>query len=195
MKKKAILFAFVLFVLTGCNFLAPDDEPSMLASEYMPLSVGNRWYYSHLPTQTDGSTTITHIEEVIGTTPINGSTFYVLACKRLVQTDSFSVTGYIYLRCAGSKLIEGGINFGVFSTYTVADFSMQMGESWVMDQADMHYNVTVVEKDESKVTFYYDDPRMVDEEMMRTYQKGSGRISMRSLMWGGGDWLIRAELR
>jgi len=196
MKGRGFLGPLVI-VLSGCNVLTPDDEPLTLASDFMPLAVGNRWYYSEYPQYWVGdSNRIAVIEEVIATTQINGSTFYVIAYKRSVaQTDSFYVSGYVYYRCLGSRLIEGGNVAGIFSTYVRADFSKQTGEYWVMVVNDKHYNAMVIERDASKITFEYDDPRYADEEITMTYQKGTGMIGVQSLMWGGGSRLVRVELR
>ena len=59
----------------------------------------------------------------------------------------------------------------------------------------LDYDVIVVEKTNSQITFSYDDPNAMDEEHAITFKKGIGISDYYSTAWGGGSRLIKAELK
>lgn len=199
---KIISVLLLLMSFAGC---VTSDSPTGIASDmgtgFFPLKTGDTWYYTRYWHGGQSDTTmVTHIAAVIGTRVINArecsivlhryfqggsdSTWNTDTSFYVVQTDSLMST---YKDTAGYHFVVDAI------------FSLNKGDAFERDfgigNNSVQYNVTVSEKNDSIMTFFYDSPQIIDEEHQVTYKKGAGIVDNYSTAWGIGEKLIRVELR
>jgi len=198
------VISVLMFVMSfaGCF---TSDSPTGIASDvgtgFFPLKIGDTWYYSRYWHGGQADTTlVTHIAAVIGT--------------RVINTRESSVVLHRYLQGGGDSVWSADTSFYVvqadslLSTYKdtagyhfVVDaiFSLNKGDVFVREfgtgNNSVRYNVTVSEKNDSIMTFFYDSPQIIDEEHQVTYKKGAGIVDNYSTAWGIGEKLIRVELK
>ncbi|MCU7502522.1 MAG: hypothetical protein HF314_05580 [Ignavibacteria bacterium] len=177
-KYSALCILLFLSFLTGCK---SPNEPAPASSEYFPLAVGNKWYYS-----TDGvsrtSDSFTLIDEITGTKTIDNKMYY-----EVISTDFVSYTiSTFYYRFEGNKLLlrnEKGEKI-------VADFSLNLN-----DKAYWEENLWVTEKNDDIITFG-STPSMKDWGYAVTYKKGIGMIYSYSNNFGyKSKELVKSEIK
>jgi hypothetical protein len=104
-----------------------------------------------------------------------------------------------FYRLNGDSLIRASYDGGRFRCDVDAIFSLELGQTFTRASGFIndtsHYYVIVEKKDETTMTFFYNDPAVVDEEFAVTYKRGVGVIDQHSTAWGIGYSLIRADLK
>lgn len=188
-----ILFSLSLIVLTNCteSITTPDNSTS-----YMPLKVGNKWYYSTFRYGSEPSLdNITEIWEVIGTKVIEEKNVYVIT-KTFPQSYIPDVDTMYYF-CRGNTLFQLIKNPAQvpYITCILADFNLRVNEKYTTMDRLLVYEVTVSEKSEDKMSFYFNSTYAYDEERSYTYQKDKGFYEMYSPAWGVRKRLVKAELK
>jgi hypothetical protein len=186
------LFFLFIYSFSGCQ--SDLTEPGYNES-YMPMNIGNKWYYSSFThsTQPDPNN-ITETWEVIGTKNIEGKDFYVI--KRNYSIPSSANIDTMYFCYENNKLYQSSKNFESMS-YTVsviADFNLAVNSKF-SSRSDLVYDVTVSSKTLNTISFFFDAPGAVDEEHSVSYLKGTGFYELFSAAWGVGKRLVKAELK
>lgn len=178
MKKLVNLF-LVLIVIVIFSACDSSTEP-ILDSEYFPLKVGNSWSYAgylHHPDSTNGEITIEWT--VIGTKVLGSFDYF-----EILEMISMSHTPRSYYYLKDNKLYKYDEEKKLPGLF--ADFNLEENQSFKY----FDFNVTVTEKTDKTITYFYDHPSWVDEEHWITFEKGVGIKSFFSV-WGIGHILVK----
>lgn len=184
--KKAFIQLFLLcsfLLFTACD---SSTEPKYEDS-YFPLKEGNIWYYSgylHSPDKASGEKESKW--EVTGKKTFGGLSYFEVSETNLTRTDIPVYKNYYYLD--GDKLYKYDEDRKKQSLF--ASFNLAKEQSFQY----FDYVVTVTEKTDSTITFFYDHPSIVDEEHWFTFEKGSGVKTIFSV-WGIGSLMIEKDLK
>lgn len=170
-----------------------STEESTLASEYLPLRMGNTWYYSY---PKNGTSDITTIFTIDSTMELEGKTFYLMAIT--YTSDPQQIKTYRRFRTEGDLLWEAIRMDGKYQVVKRADFTLKLDETYIMPMDYTDYTadfiVTVLQKTSTMIRFYYDVPGMFDEAWFIGFEKGKG-IVYYSQDYQYGLELVRAELK
>ena len=194
--------AICMAVFAGC---VASDSPTGIATsgstDFFPLKVGNKWYYSRYMHGVPADTTrVTHVVEVISATESVQRPIYMMLNWYFQEgSDSIWTVDTSYFMIEGDSLLSAykdsaGFQFAVDAIFTLnngAEFTREIGRG--VNTA--HFRVTVVEKNDSTITFFYDEPNWADEEHQVTYKRGKGIVDSYSTAWGIGERLVKAELK
>jgi hypothetical protein len=178
----------VLLTMLGCS--SPNDiKQTVLASDYFPLSIGNKWYYTYFvyPTGYD-STKIYEIDEIVAMKSIVDEWFFAMQIKKLDFHDTthhtYIAVDTIYLRARGSTIVYADSALsGELQKIVYADFNLKDGEildiymerRWGVSLHDtVHYSGKVSSRSGPTITLYYDRPGWIDAEHFDTFEKGIG---------------------
>ena len=197
---RSICFALFATMFAGC---ISSDSPTGIATsgstDYFPLKVGNRWYYGgYMRGNPTDTTNTVHIAEVIGTRVINQRLCFVML-NRFYQAggDSPSFVDTSYFTVDGDSLLSVNKDSSSFRFSVDAIFSLTKGEEFTQEVGvagnAFHFRVTVVDRNDSTITFFYDAPNIVDEEHQKTYKRGAGIVDSHSTAWGIGERLVKVE--
>ena len=175
----------------SCGSLEPEDQNE----SFFPMKVGNKWYYNSNPAGDIGSSTKW---EIVSKQQFAGNDYY-----QLVKSYNTSFSDTLYYRIASNKLIELliGVNPNSYYFETVcADFNLDANGSFEYYMGgfpgkEYYYKVTIKNKSEDEITFFYNSPNAVDEEHSITYKKGVGVSESYSDAWGIHSYLIHQELK
>jgi hypothetical protein len=194
-KSMLVVLSIFLVFLPSCTLPAGPGAPGGLASEYMPLTVGNQWYYASYQSQgPTGSPQETGLLEVVGELMIGDMRFQVLTYSALRRgLDSIEVLDTLYYRTSGSQLFRCILRNGIPNILLIAEFSLSHGQSYTqIDEQNVKTSVTVTRHTDDEMTFLYDAPEAVDDVYRRTFKKGVGIVDEYSPDWGIGSQLTRA---
>lgn len=192
-KTQSLIYAFLLICLisSGCNETVTEFNTS---ESFMPLMIGNKWYYSSYTNSTQPSiNNITQIWEAVSNVGYNGMQF--CGIKRSFISGANTVSDTVFYSVSNNMLIQLIKKSGDgFSTTTPARFDREVNSvfsySFLLD-----YQVTVTEKTDGKISFFYNAPIVNDEEYSMTFHKGSGIYDIFSSAWGNGFRLVKTEFR
>jgi len=179
-------------LLSSCGI----NEVELYEGDYFPLQIGNKWYYSYDKNQTDINNT--RKWEVISKKNIQGREYFLIE-----STYNASVTDTIYYRKEKNKIIElliGKSKSEYYIENIFADFDIKENEffqSYAMafNGKDYYYNVTLKNKDEKRITLFYNILEARDEEHSITFEIGKGIIETTHYGWGPDNYLIHYELK
>ena len=157
MQKIYLLISLSFLFLLGCE---SPDEPSLSPEEYLPLKIGNKWYYN---TAYPDTTSINIICEVKGQEEINNKIYYKIVEQNL--QNNFMDT--LFYRFSGDTLFSRRINY---KEQIIADFSLGLN-----DTAYWQNDLIVVQK--TKYIIKYETPFGADYGTSITFQRGIGIIN------------------
>jgi len=167
---------------------------SSIENDYMPLSIGNKWYYN------------SHISEVVGIDTIESKKYFKLEYK---NADEKFPPFYYYQRISNDTLYT--LNFAQWSNLyferVTAIFTLDSGDIARIElpqnelssrneaqglPTGRNYSIKVTNKDEDTIEFFTYSG-MIDGETTEVYKKGVGLIKTRG-GWGVGIELIDYDL-
>lgn len=142
-----IVIAGLLVSAAGCsddNSTEPTGTPGNPLT--LPLDVGNRWEYRVSETTDDGTDEYTVVDEITGTTELDGQTYSVIRSIES-QVSGWADTTVSYMRQVGQKLYSyemedssgiGSNEYLIFmyeslmdsQPWMVAEFTSYSGTSW-----------------------------------------------------------------
>ena len=187
-----LLIIISLTTLSGCG--DKGTEPS-LADSYMPLKLGNKWYYSsYIHSTPPDSDKITEVLEDVGIRKHRGIDFHII--KRTFPLDAGINPDTIYYASIGDNLYQLVVP-GDKPEYvtTAAMFNIKVNGTFNYKSELLDYTVTNLGTDGDKIKFFYDALYAVDEEFTLVYQAGKGLYESLSNAWGVGRRLVRVELK
>ncbi|OGU29292.1 MAG: hypothetical protein A2057_09210 [Ignavibacteria bacterium GWA2_35_9] len=207
MKKFFINFVilFSSLLLLDCSTSKTNDS---LNADYMPLAIGNKWYYSIYPPDKNDESKF--IKEVVATDTINGKKYFLLKNSN-IWTDT-TINYYNYLRLSNDTLFSlnyDNQNLGYIERID-AIFSLDSNETATvhldLDVSESlsrkaierlpvfnHYTIKVTSKNENKIEYLIDYGHF-DMKGTTTYEKGVGMVkSVNS--WGAGTELKKYDLK
>ncbi len=135
MKKICLLISLSFLFLFGCE---SPNEPSLNPGEYLPLKIGNKWYYS---TAYPDTTSINIICEVNGQEDINNKTYF----KIVEQNLQHNFLDTLFYRFSGDTLFSIRKNY---KEQIIADFSLSLN-----DTAYWQHDLIVVQKTKDIIKF------------------------------------------
>jgi hypothetical protein len=163
---------------------------SSVENDYMPLAIGNKWYYS------------VYTSEVVGIETIESKEYFKLEHKNV--NEKFAPF-YYYQRISNDTLYT--LNFTQWSNLyferVTAIFTLDSGDVARIElppnelssrneaqglPTGRKYSIKVTNKDEDTIEFFTYSG-MIDGETTEVYKKGVGLIKTRG-GWGGGIELI-----
>lgn len=176
MKKIFSLIPLSFFLLIGC------ESPTELSSnpeEYIPLKIGNKWYYNSVYPDT---TSINIIWEVNGQEEINHKLYY----RIVEQNIHFNFIDTIFYRFSGDTLFCRGKDY---DEQIVADFSLNL-----YDTAYWQNDLRVVQKTNEIMKF--ETPFGADYGYSISFLKGIGITnSVQNGFVYNRRTLIKAEIK
>jgi len=202
MNKMLWNYALLLVLLVGCKNPAEPPKQSELAADYMPLQIGNIWYYKEYePGQRIDTLKEVLTIQVAGQKMIDNQSYFILQEQSLDTTEApqFRTIDTFYYRCDGPKLYIGQNDYNVFKIIVAADFSMNVNDSYELSYDRGLAGVTnlvisLIEKESQYLIFSYDFPVVSDASYYRTYKYKAG-IFDQSSFGGWGMRLSRCELK
>lgn len=178
-------------LLSACT--TESTEESTLASEYFPLRMGNTWYYSY---PKYGSDTIVSVCTIDSTMEYEGKEYYCMGITYTAYPGT--IKEYRCYRTEGDflwELLKIGSRYQVVKR---ADFTLQMDQSYAMpifyEDDTAQYVVSVLEKTDTRVRYFYDQPEWIDDELFIGFEKGKGIVNY-SREYLYGLILVRADLK
>ncbi|MCK6613543.1 MAG: hypothetical protein L6Q47_04850 [Ignavibacteriaceae bacterium] len=169
------LFLVVLFI--GCD---STTEKSSIPGAYLPLKVGNKWYYNSHSRFPD-TTSIDLVWEVKGQVEINGI-YYFSIIEHNLRNDYLDT---LFYRLNGDTLFTWNVNNGQI----IADFSLNLN-----DTAYWRNDLKVVQK--TKDIMQFETPFGADYGYSISFQKGVG---ITNIIEGGVVYhrkkLLKAEIK
>jgi hypothetical protein len=195
MQSRLALFTAILLAAVGCQTPNVPTGTTSLSTDFLPSHVGNVWLYStYSSNQPPSPSRIDQVVRIVDTKTIEGNEYFV-------EVTTYSWTDRpdtSYYRLSGDSLIKASGGSGKFRCDVDAIFSLELGQTFTRASGFIndtsHYRVVVGKKDEMTITFFYDDPAVVDEEFAVTYKRGVGVVDHHSTAWGIGYSLIQASL-
>lgn len=188
MKLLFYLFIFSLTALFMCCSSAQTS--SSVENDYMPLAIGNKWYYS------------VYTSKVVGIETIERKEYFKLENKNV--NEKFPPF-YYYQRISNDTLYT--LNFAQLSNLyferVTAIFTLDSGDVARIElppnelssrneaqglPTGRNYSIKVTNKDEDTIEFFTYSG-MIDGETTEVYKKGVGLIKTRG-GWGGGIELL-----
>jgi hypothetical protein len=160
MKKFKYNILFFLLVIISCE---SPTEPTSLDEDYMPLIIGNKWYYS---SNIKDTTTIDIIVEILNQEVIENKMYYKMMEQNI--SSSFVDTFSYYFRMNGDTLFS---RLKLFPEEVIADFSLNKNEIayWKED-------LSVVEKTNDIIK--YATLNSEDYEYNITFEKNVGIVNI-----------------
>ena len=157
MKKIYLIFSLSFLFAIGCD---SPTEYSINPEDYLPLKVGNKWYYN---LDYSDTTSINLISEVNGKEKIGLKTYYRILEQNLLT--NFIDT--VFFRFSGDTLFS---RRKVYPEQIIADFSLNLN-----DTAYWQNDMTVVQK--TKDIMKFEIPFGADYGYSITFKKGIGIIN------------------
>ncbi|GAB6283482.1 MAG: hypothetical protein STSR0008_22550 [Ignavibacterium sp.] len=154
MKKIYTLISLSILLIIGCE---SSTEYSSNPEEYLPLKVGNKWYYNSYSSDT---TEINLISEVNGREEIELKSYYRIIERNL----QFNFTDTIFFRFSGDTLFSRN---KVSREKIIADFSLNLN-----DTAYWQNDMTVVQK--TKDIMRFEIPFRADYGYSISFKRGVG---------------------
>ena len=154
MKKIYLIISLSFLFILGCD---SPTEYSLNSEDYLPLKVGNKWYYN---SDYSDTTTINLISEVNGKEDIDNKSYY----RILEQNLQSNFIDTIFFRFSGDTLFSRNKSY---SEQIMADFSLNLN-----DTAYWQNNMTVVQK--TKDIMKYEIPFGADYGYSITFKRGVG---------------------
>jgi len=196
-----IRFKYILSIITtliivvAMLFNSCDTSTEVINknySDYFPLKVGNKWYYSNYSYSVPpDANRIELIKEGIGTRDFSDTTYYTMR-ETYYNNEAVSYVDTNFYVVSGNELVcryEWEQN----TRNVITDFSMKLNEQKVFPgNEETKQYLIVKEKSETSIKFLYDHPGIVDEEHLEEYKIGRGVVDYFSY-WGFGYKLIRFE--
>lgn len=192
-----LLFYLLIFSLSDIFMCCSSAQTSSsIENDYMPLSIGNKWYYNvHSSNSKVGSET-TFITEVIGIDTIATKAYFKI--ERENSKDKIPVY-YYHQRVSNDTLYT--LNFdqksNLYFERITAIFTLDSGdvarielppnELSSKNEAEglptgRRYSIKATNKDENKIEFFTYSI-IIDGEFSEIYQKGVGMINSKN-SWG-----------
>jgi len=187
MKLLSYLFIVSLTVLLICCSSAQTS--SSVENDYMPLSIGNKWYYN------------SHTSEVVGIDTIEGKKYFKLEHKNV---NAKFPPYYYYQRISNDTLFT--LNFGqwtnLYSERVTAIFTLDSGDVARIElppnelssrneaqglPTGRKYLIKAINKNSETIELFT-NVGGVDGNYAETYKKGIGMIKSKN------DWGIVTEL-
>ena len=169
-KSTLVLLLSILFVFSCDDYCEMTDYES-----YLPLKIGNTWYYGD-----------SDVWEVIGKQILDGEEYFDIKSE---WKDG--VIRHYFYRFDDSKLYK---YFDYDSIEVLfADFSLK--ENDMFEQIKLGYEVTVWNDNPNEFELFYDIPEGADEEFTVKFRSGVGIIQECSLMWGCLNVLTDFDLK
>jgi len=187
MKLLSYLFIVSLTVLLICCSSAQTS--SSVENDYMPLSIGNKWYYN------------SHTSEVVGIDTIEGKKYFKLEHKNV---NAKFPPYYYYQRISNDTLFT--LNFGqwtnLYSERVTAIFTLDSGDVARIElppnelssrneaqglPTGRKYLIKAINKNSETIELFT-NVGGVDGNYTETYKKGIGMIKSKN------DWGIVTEL-
>jgi hypothetical protein len=194
MKSMWVVLCISLVFLPSCTLPGGPGATGGIASEYMPLAVGNQWYYASYQSQVpSASTPETSLLQVVGEMMIGDTRFQVLTFSSLRRgMDSIEVLDTLYYRTSGSELFQCFLKNGTANVRKIAEFSLSQGQSYTQnEERNVKTYVTVIRRTDDEMTFLYDAPEYADDAYRITFKKGVGIVDQYDPDWGVGSRLTR----
>lgn len=189
--KRILLIIGAAAVFAACT--TESTEESTLASEYLPLRMGNTWYYSY---PKYGSDTIVSVFTIDSTMEYEGKEYYCMGITYTAYPGT--IKEYRCYRTEGDflwELLKIGSRYQVVKR---ADFTLQMDQTYAMpifyEDDTAQYVVSVLEKTDTRVRYFYDQPGWIDDELFFGFEKGKGIVNY-SREYLYGLILVRADLK
>jgi hypothetical protein len=184
-----IIFLIPLFIT--CGLLDSNKK----TDNYFPLEIGNKWYYSSKKNQELNKATKW---EVIDKTIIKSNEYYVIEVSPYTSPKDT-----LYYCKKSDKIIELHLGKSENNKYlesTFASFNLRKSEKFfhfmgTYDGKDRYFEVSLKNRSDECISFYYDELIGVDEEHSITFQNGKGISEFYSDAWGNHRYLIYYELK
>lgn len=193
-----LIIKTIILVVTSTFFSCSMFQSFHPASEeYMPLSVGNKWFYKY------ENSSISEIKEVTSIDTIEGKVYFQITDSH-IQSDTTLVYHY-HQRLSNDTLFT--LNFdnrrkryfervdAIFSLNENdnALFSIQRDDSSDKNGDDIHrlpsrYTISVRNKKNDLIEFIHNSGLFVDGGYTTIYQRGIGMIKF------SNDWGVRFEI-
>ena len=175
---------------------------SSLSNEYLPLEVGNKWYYkAYNPNMHNAELETTIIIEVVGIDTVDGKKYFLLKYE---NGDNWFSPFYYYQRISNDTLYYSDYNEKRGNTLEriTAIFNLDVGEIALLKlpqgelesenkterlPAGRSYTIKVIHKDDDSIELFT-DKSMIDGDQRETYKKGIGMIKLI------GEWGMVIEL-
>ena len=199
-KIKIIFHLFILF-LSIISFSSAQTSSSN-KNDYMPLSIGNKWYYNSQPSNVNVGSEISNLREVIRIDKIKNKKYFVISYS--IFSPNKTVESIFYQRISNDTLFtltydqKSNLYFErVTAIFTldsgdVARIELLPNELSSRNEAQglptgRRYLIKAINKDKETIELYT-NVRGVDGNYTETYKRGIGMIKSKN------DWGIVTEL-
>ncbi len=176
-------------------------------NDYMPLAVGNKWYYNIHASNAAVGLDVSTISEIVGIDTIEGNRYFNIKYEN-VNNDI--PVRYYHQRMSNDTLytLNYDEKYNDYFERVVAIFSLDSGEvaTIVLPSTDLtlkyeadglptgqQYSLEVLNKDKNSIELFYKS-RMIDGNHTDIYTKGIGMTKSKN-DWGIVTELIDFELR
>jgi len=170
-------------------------------NDFMPLTIGNKWFYNAHTSNTEVGSEISIISEIVGIDTINGKKYFKI--KREKPNARFPIY-YYHQRMSNDTLytLNYDEKYNDYFERVAAIFSLDSGEVATIKlpstdltlkyEADGHptgrqYSLEALSKDKNSIELFYKS-RMIDGNHTEIYTKGIGMTKSKN------DWGIVIEL-
>jgi|WetSurMetagenome_2_1015567.scaffolds.fasta_scaffold10642_5 hypothetical protein len=198
MKLLFYLFIFSFNALFMCCSSAQTS--SSVENDYMPLAIGNKWYYNVHTANTEVGSETSTITEVIRIDTIKGKIYFQLKYENV---NSDKKPYYYHQRISNDTLytLNYEEKYKDYSERVTAIFSLESGDVARIELPETEltlkyksdglptgrrYSIKAVNKDEDTIEFFTNIA--IDVESTEIYKKGVGMIKSK------GGWGIISEL-
>jgi hypothetical protein len=196
MIQRNILSSVVLVIIGLCSGCSQGPTEPEYVNSFFPLEVGNKWYYNSFSSSSQrfNPLEVDEVKEIIGIKQISEKKYYLAETKYYDQSGSIYYVDTSYYRYSKDTLYQHRNYNNASYEIASAIFSLEKGDRYMNYMGSTIFEVTVREKDNGLITFFYDSPQFKDTESEITFQKGKG-ISKRYTPSSGIETkLIKADL-
>lgn len=142
------------------------------SNSFLPLNIGNKWFYHNLMAQRPDSTEHELVIEVMEIEQKAGNNFYKLlftdTSNDLIDTSRY----YRYFLIENDTLYENRCD----EMELLAPFNVPMGHNFEVNLCSIAYNSILYDKSEKFENFYYHSVLVLDADFSLIFEKGIGII-------------------
>jgi len=200
-KNKLILYLLIIPIYLSIYSCSLAQTSSVFKNDYMPLAIGNKWYYNVHTSNTKVGSETSIITEIIGIDTIASKKYFWIKSDR-VKTKFPPY--YYHQRISNDTLYT--LNYdqksNLYFERVTAIFTLDSGDVARIElppnklsskneaeglPTGRNYSIKVTDKDENTIEFFTYSG-MIDGEYTEKYQRGIGMIKSKGA-WGS-EWSL-----